>query len=83
MELLNIGGTQKAAQAKPMVIVRDAIKKLRMHHIEHVIDRFTEISRTTKILNLKRYLQTMIYNSIYEANAQIMGHIKYHTPLTW
>lgn len=75
--------TRIGKQDKPMIIVRDVIKKLKMHHIEHVIDRFMEISRTTKIHNIKRYLQTMIYNSIYEANAQMIGHIKYHTTLTW
>ena len=70
-------------QDKPRAIVRDVIRKLKMYHIEHVIDRFIEISRTTKILNIKRYLQTMIYNSIYEANSQLIGHIKHHTTLTW
>ena len=65
-------------QNKPMVIMQGVIRQLEMHHIEHVIDQFKIVCTKTEILNPKRYMQTMIYNSIYEANAKTIGHIGYH-----
>lgn len=63
---------------KPRSMVRSVLTKLEMHHIEHVIDQFQEVASTTEIRNPRRYLQTMIYNSVQEANSKIISHVKYH-----
>lgn len=65
-------------QEKPMIIMRGVIRKLKMHHIEHVIDQFIEASAKIKIFNHKKYIQTMIYNSIYEAQTRVIWHIGHH-----
>lgn len=70
--------TPIGSQNKPKVIMQGVIRQLEMHHIEHVIDQFKNVCTKTEILNPKKYMQTMIYNSIYEANAKMIGHIGYH-----
>ena len=70
--------TRIGSQNKPQVIMRSVIRKLKMHHIEHVINQFREVAITQEIFNPKRYIQTMIYNSICESNIKIIGHIGYH-----
>ena len=70
--------TRIGQQDKPATIMRGALRKLKMYHIEYVIDRFREVSATTEILSPKRYLQTMIYNSVYEASTRMIGHIRYN-----
>ncbi len=69
--------TRIGQQDKPMVIIRNLIRNLKMYHIEYVIDRFLEVTATVKIANSKKYLQTMIYNSMYEANASMVGSVRY------
>lgn len=70
--------TRIGQQDKPMVIMRSVIRKLEMHHIEHVIDQFNEVATTREIFSPQKYIQTLIYNSICEANIKIIGNIKYH-----
>lgn len=70
--------TRVGHQTMPQAIMRGVISKLKMYHIEHVMEQFEEASTKFKIHNPKAYLQTMIYNSIYEANTKIKGHIKYN-----
>lgn len=70
--------TRIGQQDKPMRIVRDALRKLKMHHIEHVIDRFKESAARAEIFNPKRYIQTMIYNSVYEANIKLTGDVGFN-----
>lgn len=70
--------TRIGKQDKSRIIMRDVIEKLRMHHIEHVIEQFEKVSAGCEIRNMKRYLQTMIYNSIYEANTKVKGYIRYN-----
>lgn len=70
--------TRIGNQDKPMHIVQDVIRKLKMYHIEHVIDQFMEVAANTVIFNFKRYIQSMIYNAIFEANTKMVGHIRYH-----
>lgn len=65
-------------QSKPMVIMRSFLRKLRMYHIEYVIDQFMAVSGHETITNSKRYLQTLIYNSIFEANTKMIANINYH-----
>lgn len=62
-------------QDKPMVIMQDVIRKLKFYHIEHVINQYKEVSAQVEIFNPKRYLQTMIYNSIYETDTKVFSHI--------
>ena len=52
--------TQIGKQEKPRSIIRNNIEKLEMHHIEHVIDKFSEVTVNTKIFNHRRYIQAMI-----------------------
>ncbi len=70
--------TSIGQQDKPMAFMRRIIRKLEMYHIEYVIDQFKLITSKTPIHNVKKYLQTLIYNSIYEANAKMVGNISYH-----
>lgn len=63
-------------QDKPQSIIRGAIRKLKPHHIEHVIHQFMAVSAKTEILNPKGYIQSMIYNSIFEANTKVVGDIR-------
>ena len=70
--------TRIGGQDKPRTIIRDVLSKLKMHHIEHVIEQFEKVSAECEIRNGKRYMQTMIYNSIYETNTKIKGHIRYN-----
>ena len=70
--------TRIGQQDKPASIMRGVLRKLKMYHIEHVIHRFREVSATTKILNPRRYIQAMIYNSVYEANTRMLGDIRYN-----
>lgn len=70
--------TRIGHQNKPMVIMRSVIRKLKMHHIEHVIDQFRQVSAKSEIVNPKGYIQTMIYNSLYEANSRTLNHIRYN-----
>ena len=69
--------TRIGKQDKPRAIMRSVIRKLKMHHIEHVIDQFKKTITQTEIFNTKRYIQTMIYNSVYEANIKITGDVGY------
>lgn len=70
--------TSIGQQDKPMMIIQDTIRLLEMHHIEHVINQFIQVCAQTQIVNLKKYLQTMIYNAAYETNAKVFSHIRYH-----
>lgn len=70
--------TRIGGQDKPRTIMRNVIGKLRMHHIEHVIEQFEKVSGECEIRNMKGYMQTMIYNSVYEANTKVKGHIRYN-----
>lgn len=70
--------TRVGRQEKPMATVRSAISKLKMYHIEHVIDGFKEAAVRAEILSPKRYIQTMLYNAVYEANTKMMGHISHN-----
>ena len=70
--------TRIGGQDKPRTIMRGVLSKLKMHHIEHVIEQFEKVSVECEIRNGKGYIQTMIYNSIYEANTKVKGHIRYN-----
>ena len=70
--------TRIAQQDKPQVIIRGALRKLRLHHMEHVIDGFKEASTNMKIQSPRQYIQAMIYNSICEADMKIQGSVGYH-----
>ena len=56
--------------------VRENIRQLKQYHIEHVIRQYNDTSSSTKIVNVKGYLQTCIYNSIYEATARIENDVR-------
>ena len=77
-EMFTSTSTRIGKQDKPMHIIQAAIRKLKMYHIEHVIDQFMEVSAKTVVFNPKRYIQSMIYNSIFEASSRMAGHIRYH-----
>lgn len=77
-EMFTSTKTRIGSQDKPMSIVQDVVRKLKMYHIEHVIDQYMEVAAETVIFNPKKYLQTMIYNAVFEANARMVGHIRHH-----
>ena len=64
-------------QAMPRAVVRGVLGKLKMHHVENVIDQFLEANEQCKIRHVKGYLQTLIYNSIFEAGSRIRGRVRY------
>ena len=53
-------------QRKSKELIRAAIMKLTFFHMQEIIDKFREISATTRIKNTKAYIQTMIYNTAIE-----------------
>lgn len=77
-EMFTSTSTPIGKQDKPMCIIQDVIRKLKTHHIEHVIEQFMTVSANTEIFNPKRYIQSMIYNSVFEANTRVVGHIRHH-----
>lgn len=68
--------TRIGQQDKPMAIMQEVIRKLKMHHIDHVIRQFMAITAKTDIYNPKGYLQSMIYNAVFEANTRVVGDIR-------
>ncbi|HHX60027.1 MAG TPA: hypothetical protein GX707_04710 [Epulopiscium sp.] len=77
-EMYRNSSTRIGKQDKPMSIIRNVISKLRMYHIEYVIDQFENAATTSEIFSPKRYIQTLIYNSVYEANIKMTSHIRYN-----
>lgn len=55
---------------KPKAVVQSVISKLTKHHIYYVAKRYREISITERIKCPKYYLQSMIFNSVHQMNAQ-------------
>lgn len=70
--------TRIGKENKSKAIIRSVILKLEMHHIEHVMDQFYQVASKTEITNPRRYIQTMIYNSVCEAKLKIISHVKYN-----
>ena len=69
--------THIKGQDMPRAVVRGVIDKLKMHHIEHVMDQFLNASAQYEIRHTKRYLQTLIYNSVFEASSKIRGRVRH------
>ena len=62
---------------KPRLIMQHFIRQLSIHHIEHVIHQYIEATARVEIMNPKKYLQTMIYNSLFETNTKVFSDIRY------
>lgn len=63
---------------KPKELIRAVIMKLTYFHIEALINKFNEISTSVKIKNNKAYMQSMIYNIVFENDLAITNDIKYN-----
>lgn len=61
----------------PAKLVEKEISKLDFFVIEHVVNKFKEISSTQEIRNPIGYLKTLIYNSINEVEIDIDSKIRY------
>lgn len=61
----------------PSSIVEKDIGKLDHFIVEHAINKFKKISRTTRIINTIAYLKTCIYNSISEMKIEIEARLGY------
>ncbi|RBP59297.1 helix-turn-helix protein [Alkalibaculum bacchi] len=55
-------------ERKPQSLIQAAISRLTYFHVETLINKYKQISTSTQITNYKAYIQTMIYNSIFENN---------------
>ena len=64
-------------QDMPQAVVQSVLSKLKMHHIEHVMNQFLNASAQYEIKYTKGYLQTLIYNSVFEANSKIRGKVRH------
>lgn len=62
-------------QSKPQSIIRGVLSKLTDTHIEGLVLKFEEVSKTTTIKNIKAYIQTMIYNAALETELSIKNYI--------
>lgn len=58
--------TMVQKQRKPQSIIRGVLSKLTDVHMENLILKYEEVSKTTTIKNQKGYIQTMIYNTALE-----------------
>lgn len=61
---------------KPQSIIRSVISKLNPFHIEHVLERLEEVSRTQTIKNTRGYLENMIYSSVFEMNTFVNNTLR-------
>lgn len=61
----------------PMLVemVQDIYRQLTHSHVELVADNFNQI--TSKIYNKKAYLQTALYNSVFELDAHYSNQVKH------
>jgi hypothetical protein len=57
-------------------LIRSALMKLTYWHIDALIVKFLKISSETKIKNLKSYIQTMIYNIVFESDLAMINELK-------
>lgn len=58
-------------------LIRAALMKLTQFHIEELIHKFIELSKTTKINNPKAYMQSMIYNIAFENDIAITNVVNF------
>ncbi|MCT4619887.1 MAG: replication initiator protein A [Marinisporobacter sp.] len=61
-------------EKKSQAIVRSALYRLDYCHIEMILMKFKNL--TTKVINLKSYIQTMIYNTAFENKMTITNDLK-------
>jgi len=62
---------------QPQEVVRDALKRLTYWHINAVIIKYLEVSTEVKIKSPKAYIQTMLYNIIFQNELAITNELKY------
>lgn len=60
-------------------LVRAALMKLTYFHIEELIHKFIELSKTTKISSPKAYIQSMIYNIAFQNDIAITNLVNFNT----
>lgn len=63
---------------KPKELIRAVIMKLTYFHIEALINKFNEVSTSVRIKNNKAYMQSMIYNIVFENDLAITNDVKYN-----
>lgn len=62
----------------PNNLIRKALSKLTSACIEHAYLKFDEYSRVTEVKNPKKYLQAIVYNSVYDSDIAIKSSVNYH-----
>lgn len=67
-----IGG----ALLPPKVILK-TLKQLTPYCIEHTVNKYEEYSRLNDIRNSPKYLQTVLYNSVYDEGISITSELNY------
>ena len=74
LEMYFNSSTVIQGEKKPQTLVRSVLAKLDCCHIEMLVIKFKNL--TTKIVNPKSYMQTMIYNIAFENKMTITNELK-------
>lgn len=69
--------TNIQGERKIQGIVRKALMKLTYWHIDTLINKYKNISESTKITNPKSYIQSMIYNIVFENSLKFTNDVNY------
>lgn len=65
-------------ERKPRALVTKMLLSLKNEHIEKVLASFLEVSKTTKIGNVKSYLQSMLFNAPLTTNCELTSQVLHY-----
>lgn len=75
MEMYMQSSTKVKDEFKPKLVVQSVLSKLKTKHIEYIVEKFKDASARTRISNKKGYLQSLIYNSVFDCEAALTSDI--------
>lgn len=61
----------------PIEIVREDVKKIDFHIVQHAINKFKGASENYEIKNATGYLKACIYNAIYEMDIEVDSRLRF------
>jgi hypothetical protein len=61
----------------PIETVREDLKKIDFHIVQHAVNKFKEASENNEIRNPIAYLKACIYNAIYEMNIEVDSRLRF------
>ncbi|OCZ50854.1 hypothetical protein [Dehalobacter sp. TeCB1] len=62
----------------PQEIIRKVLLQLTPACIEHTVTKFDEYTRLNEVKNPKKYLQTILYNSVYDEEISVKSTVNYN-----